>query len=698
MSPLNFWLPYPFLRISLFFAIGILAGIYFQEWIPVQMAGVVFISGIGVYLFLTGFSKPELLIRIHNQLGMLSLILVMTGGYLTWYYHTETYRSSHLVHLEEEVALYEAIVTGIPEEREKTFRVPVRIKTAILDSNKILVQGKILVYFPKDAPIPVYGNQIVVKGNPKSIPPPQNPHEFDYARFLSFQQIHHQQFLTQGDWKITGHQPPSKILEVAFKFRARAAEILKSSLSDHHGQAVALALVLGVKDGIDNELRDAYAAAGAMHVLAVSGLHVGFIYGALFLALGRWRKTIYGRWILAIAGLGILWFYAMVTGLSPSVSRAVTMFSFIIVANVSNRTTNIYNTLAASAFALHCYDPYLIMSVGFQLSYAAVFAIVIIQPRLYALYTFRNFFLDKIWVITTVSIAAQAGTFILGLVYFNQFPVYFIFSNLVVIPGAMLILGLGILTIILGLFTGFDVYTGLILEYILRAVNYLVFLIENLPGSVIKDALITPFQAIVLGFGLTFSVLLLRHFRAYALYGALTALLLFLAHAAISDFHIFSKDCIYVYKVPGHSVMDIISNRRAYTWADETITQEPAKAGFHVDLNRRYHKVKHTLPVAASHELAFSKMGHGALMVFNEQNIYIMDGPVPTLEAPLVVDYILITKNAQRNPDLLEQINFNFMIIDSSNNYFAGRYWEDFCIKHGKNHHNVSTSGAYSIP
>jgi len=174
------------------------------------------------------------------------------------------------------------------------------------------------------------------------------------------------------------------------------------------------------------------------------------------------------------------------------------MFSFIVVARPFGRDTNIYNTLAASAFLLLLYNPYLIMSVGFQLSYLAVVGIVYLQGPLYRLWEPTSLFWDKLWKVTCVSLAAQLATFSLGLFYFHQFPVYFLFSNLAVIPLSVVVLVMGVLLLVISPFVWLAGFTGLLLQFIISLLNGIVTFVEGLPFSLINGVYITALQCFAL--------------------------------------------------------------------------------------------------------------------------------------------------------------------------------------------------------
>ena len=230
--------------------------------------------------------------------------------------------------------------------------------------------------------------------------------------------------------------------------RDKLLNILKENGLKNNELAVASALILGYKDDLGEELKHSYSSAGATHVLAVSGLHVGIIFLVLNFLLNILDKNDRFKISKAILLICFLWAYATITGLSPSVVRAATMFSFVTIGKSFGKSSSIYNTLCASAFVLLVYNPYLIMEVGFQLSYLAVVGIVYFQSIIYKWIYVKNKFLKYIWMITSVSIAAQLTTFPLGLLYLHQSPTYLFASNLFVIPGAMLIIGLGILLFI----------------------------------------------------------------------------------------------------------------------------------------------------------------------------------------------------------------------------------------------------------
>ena len=245
--------------------------------------------------------------------------------------------------------------------------------------------------------------------------------------------------------------------------------------------AIISALTLGHTDAISPELRDSFSVTGASHILSVSGLHVGIIYVMLGLILGfldKWKRTRKIKWITVIL---FLWFYAFVTGLSPSVSRSVFMFSLFALAKITDRQSSVYNNIFLSAFVLLIINPMWLFNVGFQLSYSALLSILYFQPKIAKWLVFKNRILTYCWELTSVSIAAQLGAAPLCLYYFHQFPNYFLLSNFVGVPLSGIIIYLDVALLI----TNSIPMIGSIVSWLLVTTTKLMYgglkIIENLP-------------------------------------------------------------------------------------------------------------------------------------------------------------------------------------------------------------------------
>ncbi|MEZ4795376.1 MAG: ComEC/Rec2 family competence protein [Flavobacteriaceae bacterium] len=276
------------------------------------------------------------------------------------------------------------------------------------------------------------------------IAPPKNPGNFNFQKYMAFQNVYYELTIARED--CTPIQNKTKTLKGwADWVRRYVSKKLVNTPLKARERAIVKALILGDRRDIEKPLYEAYAAAGAVHILAVSGLHVGIVMLLFQRVLSPLARTPRGKIFIKITTVLFLWGFAFIAGLSPSVVRAVTMFSFITFAAFTNRPTQAMNLLFLSFFFLLLFKPNWLFQVGFQMSFLAVFFIVWMQPKLSALYRPRYWVPKKIWDIVTVTLSAQLGVAPLSIFYFHQFPGLFLVTNLVVLPLLSIIISCGIL-------------------------------------------------------------------------------------------------------------------------------------------------------------------------------------------------------------------------------------------------------------
>ena len=332
-----------------------------------------------------------------------------------------------------------------------------------------------------------------------------NPHQFDYAAYLERKGIGGSVYVG-NNYKILRHVAEGWHLKNTFQIlQHKCLEIFRSSGIGEKELGVVSALVLGYKSDLNSETRSEFADAGVVHILAVSGLHVGIIF-----IVFQWmlRKSLGTRFIYLQFSLILLiiWFYAGVTGFSPSVLRASTMFSFIAFGTAGGKKGNTYNMLSASALLLILIDPLIVREVGFQLSYLAVIGIVFFHDLFKPLFWSRFWFLQKAWELFVVSISAQIATAALSIYYFGQFPNYFFLANLIVIPLATFCLYSGLLYLVLHPIPYLSDILGYTSDWLLSALTGVVSFFSQLPGSVTQNIHFTIYDVIA---SYTFIVLVL---------------------------------------------------------------------------------------------------------------------------------------------------------------------------------------------
>jgi len=340
----------------------------------------------------------------------------------------------------------------------------------------------VLVYHQLNTPL-VPGQVIWVPKNPESLAPPSFPNEFDYKGYLASKGIHFRQFL--GKNLLVLPVPQAYQLKFTLEhLRHYFAQVIDRYVIRPESKQIALALLLGQKESLGKEVKQAYSATGTQHILAVSGLHVAIIYSILLLPLTYFKQEGHAlRKIYLFLVMGLIWIYALMTGFSPSVVRAVVMFSLVTLGQMRKRKPSIWNILSFSALLLLVLDPDVRTDLGFQLSYLAVAGIVGLQPLILQLWSPPNRVLDYFWQMAAVTLAAQLITSPLTIHYFHTFPSYFLLANLLIVPLSYLILCAGVPFLLLAWVPFLGRVLGSIVDFLLLLQNEVTYRIQDLPAA-----------------------------------------------------------------------------------------------------------------------------------------------------------------------------------------------------------------------
>lgn len=681
------WVPYTMVRITLFMVAGILSAIYLPQLLSMNVSLIVFVSVAVAYFILFFFTETRVLKLAGGVFGLIAIFLF---GFIHLKQSTESVQPDHLLRFQNIVA-YQAVVRSAPEPKAKSWKLEVEVLRVKTDQwHK--ASGKVLLYISRDTTQQVpwlYGDQLLINGSPRELSAPANPGEFDFKRFLSFKNIYHQQFVQTDKVQFLQDAEIKGFIYYSHQVRYWATQVIQSYIKGDREQAVAEALILGVTDGIDTDLQDAYAASGAMHVLAVSGLHVGIIYVILLFLLRPLNSYSWSRWAVAGISILLLWAFAFITGLSPSVLRAVTMFSFVALARPLGWRTNIYNTLAASAFVLLIYNPYLIMSVGFQLSYLAVLGIVYLQRPIYNLWEIENRVGNWVWQITCISIAAQIATFPLGMLYFHQFPVYFLVSNLFVIPLSTFVLVGGIILLLASPIKIIAVGIGYAVQWLIVSLNWLVMEVETWPFSLIQNIPVTTMQSWLI-MGILILIAFTFQFRSIKpIFAGLVVSILYIG-TQVTFTNQTEQDQFVVYSVSKHSAFEFMSRGVSYFQADSTLLNDAERMRFHIRPNRLQQGIEYVYT-----DIPFKRELEPGIELYAWKGIEI--ARVKTNQVPQVsgLDFLVISQNAINHPERLSNNNFKKIILDGSNSNAYVARWQQWAIEHNLPIHAVSKEGAF---
>jgi competence protein ComEC len=540
----------PFLRIVIPLCLGIIFGLYFE------------VSLIAIYILLAIITSSFLLTIYFNSTQVnilfgfiLTLTLILCGHLL---YSNERYSISKLKQEETEII---CTLSDYPEKRENSYRMKVNIN-CICENNLLKTgKGSLLLYIRKDSSVKSYkpGDILKITCIPEEIRNRGNPCEFDYKFYMENQGIKYVSFISKDDIKGTHFPEKRKLRYKALIIREKIIEMYRNRGIEGGNLALVSAMTVGEKTMLEPEQKESFIKAGVMHIMAVSGLHAVvlslFVFNILFFLKGRFNI------LKILIALILLWAFAFVTGLTPSVLRATLMFSFIQAGSLMKRPANTMNSVLASAFVLILIRPSVIFDAGFLLSYSAVIFIIAFYSDLYSRLRFKNWLADKLWQSVAVTLVAQAGTLSLTIMLFNRFPAYFLLTNIIIVPLSSLLIITGCLVPMVYPLIFLSQIIGRFLNFLSGLTEFLTQKASSLPGSTIEGIGMTIPDCIILTaiVSLLCIILINRQYRPVNYFLGLVLLISVVSTARnISEKR---SDELIVYNVPGSTVVGIRTGR-----------------------------------------------------------------------------------------------------------------------------------------
>jgi competence protein ComEC len=612
------------------------------------------------------------------QGGIIQLLLLSFGSLITWQkdisHHENWYgnyyrNDSYLI-----VKIDEPLV-----EKSRSLKAEGYVESVIINDSIIPCKGKLLLYFSKDSIKNDlhYGDKILVKGKLQPIKNSGNPGAFNYQRYAAFQGIYHNAFLKKTDWALLRDKNRNRFKQFLSDTREWILSILRRHINTADELGIAEALLIGYNNDLDKDLVQAYSNTGVVHIIAVSGMHLGLIYVLLIWAFAKIPFIRRSKSLQLVLILVSLWMFALITGASASVLRAAVMFSFITVGKHFSKRSSINNSLAASAFVLLCFDPYFLWDVGFQLSYLAVTGIVVFQRPVYNCFYVKNKWIDKLWQLAAVSLSAQLLTFPVCIYYFHQFPNLFLITNIIAVPLSGFILYAEIALVALSGIPFIGTYAGKLVSWLLLLMNKVINWFNDLPFSVwdkiYADVLTTwTLYAIVI----CFSTWLINKKRIYFRI-SLMSLLLFSALHCYNSWQTDKQQKLIVYNVPRHQAIDLVHGSNYHFIGDSTLLEDGLLQNFHLK------------PARIALQLS-KRMGSlndvfrdNIFYQFGDKRIAIISSDL-NIGVPLKkidVDLVILSKNPRINIARLDSVfNCNQYIFDSSNPAWKIAVWRKACV------------------
>jgi competence protein ComEC len=587
--------------------------------------------------------------------------------------------------------IYRIELSAAPIEKAKSYLCKVEVVQYFDSTSWVTTRGKAILYLQKDSAASklLFGDRLMLEA--KFSPPERalNPDGFDYAAYLKRQGVGAVCYVPSGGWRMTD-------TDLAFSIQ-RQADICRNYLLNIYREfhiegdefAVLAALTLGYTDALQPDLRASYSATGAMHILSVSGMHVGVVYVVMAFLLSFLNKNQRQKVLKAILLSLFLWGYAFLSGLSPAVVRATLMFSFVAIATCFERKSQIYNTIFMSAFFMLLYNPNFLFDVGFQLSYSAVLSIIFFQPIIGKLYIANNKYSKAVWDLFSVSLAAQLGTMPFTLYYFQQFPNYFLLTNFVAIPLSTIVIYLAMALLITSFVPYLSVVVAFLLKWSLWLLNFLIVWVQNLPYSLSHLSLDIR-QTIVVFLALFCFSTYFFYKKFSALVVGLSAVLLACMFNLQTNYQTMISKRMIVFAGQKNTHVNFIDRNRNYVFTTDSVEMERIAKAF-------WQNQKLEKPHYIHHNEWFSDGVSG----FAGSRILILSNDFlkkQTYSEPLKLDYLIIGRGLKPQIEqLLECLHPRKIIVDKTISDWYKQSIKTACQTRNIAFYSVAEEGAYVL-
>jgi len=534
------------------------------------------------------------------------------------------------------------------------------------------------------------GDLITFQKSPEPLPGPRNPGGFDARGDYERQGVMQTVSLQKGSYHPSGHCSHHLLRDGIFRLQAAILQRIRNRIRHPEAVGLAEALLIGYRGDLSQSLQASYAEAGIIHIIAISGMHIGLLYALLTGIFGQLPVPQRRRWLLAIPSLAAIWFFCGLAGAGPSVVRSAAQFTLISVGNqLTGRRGNSLNTLAASAFLLMAFRPDWIKDLGFQLSYAAVLGILVFQPRcnrwLPVQHPIGRYLRDGV----SLSLSAQILTTPFLLYHFGRFPTWFLLTNLVAVPLSSMILLAVLLLCGITEWQLVSQWLGTAIEAAILFLNDYVQRISLLPASQVGGIHISLIEVGLWFLIITFASLWLM--QPNPRIGKLLAISL----AVCSLAHAFEwlqrsdQRKVVIWHLPGESLLLLIDGHTGYAYAK----RNPRRQAHHLQkalqtATHHYH-LQHLL-------LTTDPVPAAGLIAWRGYNIVLLGRSAHTKALPSQADCVVLTDNTLESfPDALPPISSPRWIADGSNSLWKIQQWQESSTGLPLSLHATSQLGAF---
>lgn len=682
------WKKAPLLRLFFPLATGIAAGYYTgtQEWLLPQVA----LAAALVVLLLAWF--------LHKKTSfipslLLSVALCLAGFTLVQWKDLKQDKAFIGRHYSKGNWVMATLLEP-PVPKAKSIKADASVKIVLPDGRLLPVKGNIILYLEKtgDAAALTYGSTIVFRKALQPIRNAGNPGSFDYAAYAARQGIFYQAFLKQNEYRVTPLLQGNRFQRNLFALRQWVLQQLVLHIPQPDASGVAQALLIGYRGDLDKALVEQYANTGVVHIIAISGMHLGMIYTLLLVLLkplGQSRRMQMLRLVIVLA---IIWLFSFLTGAAPSITRAAIMFTLLSVGQFLVKNSSLYNTLSAAAILLLLINPYNLWDVGFQLSFAAVLSIAVFYQPILHWWTPKNWLLSKLWQLMAVTIAAQLLTLPFGVYHFHQFPVYFLLANLVAVPLSGVAL-YGLLLLLAFCWWPAAAHAiGWLTAQMIMALNAFIRWVNELPFTTLSHIQVSLLQATLL---LLFIFMLawwgLRR-SVPALVAGIASVALFVAIQTFRVYHDSRQHLLVVYNIPQYTGIDYLQGRQSTFIGDTAIAQPGFLQNFHVLPSRI---LLQSQPIR---QVLLDSQSNVELNIAGQHWLVLRSQIDYRKSKQVQPDVLLVSSNPPGNPaKILSVIRPALIVIDGSNSASRTARWKSAADSLHLRLHSVPDEGAFVV-
>lgn len=687
LPTIPFWKTIPVFRLLLAFCTGIL--IQFSYRFPVETLTAA-ASCCFILFIASGILSPKLRYQLALFNGIIICLLFLLLGMLVT--RQNDVRETMLIPDKEckDPPIRVLTLEEKPVKKSRSYKSTATVNDIICDKRVTKASSRLILYFASDPHLEP-GQKIITKATPQEISSSGNPGGFDYKRYCQLQGIVQQLYITDSSFIVVSPVARFSSNYLLYRMRESIVSVLRSYIPGERNIGLAEALLIGYKEDLDKSLVRSYSNTGVVHIIAISGLHVGLIYLLLAKAFHFLTRNKRWRFLHALLVLCGLWVFSLLAGAQPSILRSTIMFSCVVIGQGLGRHGNIFNSLAVSAFLLLCYNPFWLWDAGFQLSYSAVLSILLFAKPVYRWIYFPNKLIDLCWQLTSVTIAAQILTTPFCLYHFHQFPVYFLLTNFIAVPLSSLILLLEILLCLISFWPALAHLIGWITGALIQFMNATVERFEQMPFALWEGIQINACQAalliiVALAIGYGF----IERSRA-AFYFSIFPILAFMIIRSASFIADEQQSKLIVYNTPGKTAIDLIDGRAAGFMGDTGVLRNQSAYDFYLKPSRILHRIDPARrnSTVLVHDI-FISTGRSRIVWLSKRMVF------ESTPVSLPIDLLIVSG---KTPSNLENLTQTFaikqVVTDPTVPAYLVKKWKADAALAGISYHDIKSDGAF---